>query len=183
MDTIASAIKSQRFRVFYRDGFCCSYCNGRPGAENLQLDHLIPRSKGGSDHDLNLVTACNKCNGGKSNDFVVPPSWIAGTDTEGWCLLNRWQFGMWAFKVGPGGWWISGASRSKSDWLLGGCYEFPLDEVWLDDWLEQIHGKAWPPPHYFHDFVDCFGIARKLIVGEPSSSRETSRMAMGEVLR
>jgi hypothetical protein len=175
-------IKNKRFGIFYRDGFRCVYCGGSPGRDNLEIDHLIPRSKGGSDDELNLVTACTKCNSGKSDDVVVPHSWIDGTDADGFYLLNRWQFGVWGFKVGSGEWWISGASRSRSDWIRGGCYEFEIDEVWLDDWEAQIHEKAWPPPHYFSDFVQCFAVARRLIVGEVTSQREKSRIALGERL-
>lgn len=46
--------------VFERDNYTCQYC-GKRGCV-LEVDHIIPFSKGGS-YDLNnLVTACRKCN-------------------------------------------------------------------------------------------------------------------------
>ena len=50
--------KDQRLRVLKRDGYICAYC----GEEANQVDHVIPRSKGGG-HELdNLVACCSKCN-------------------------------------------------------------------------------------------------------------------------
>lgn len=48
-----------RQNIFKRDGFKCVYCAGR---DNLTMDHVIPRSKGGRDSWHNLVSACQKCN-------------------------------------------------------------------------------------------------------------------------
>ena len=58
--------KSQRFDIFRRDGFTCGYCGRRPPDVVLEVDHVQPRSKGGSDDSLNLITACFDCNRGKS---------------------------------------------------------------------------------------------------------------------
>lgn len=57
-----------RFDVFERDGFRCVYCGrgARDGVE-LQLDHVIPHSRGGSDDPDNLCTACDTCNRGKTD--------------------------------------------------------------------------------------------------------------------
>jgi hypothetical protein len=50
--------KDQRIRVLKRDNYTCAYC----GLEANQVDHIIPRSAGGS-HDLdNLVACCKPCN-------------------------------------------------------------------------------------------------------------------------
>lgn len=38
-------------------------CKLRGCIYNLQLDHLIPKAKGGTDTGDNLVIACQKCNG------------------------------------------------------------------------------------------------------------------------
>lgn len=52
-----------RRAVFARDGWTCQYC-GAP-AENL--DHVIPRSKGGEHTWENVVAACRRCNSRKEN--------------------------------------------------------------------------------------------------------------------
>jgi len=55
--------KALRKRVFERDGFCCTYC-GQSGGR-LECDHIHPLSKGGSNDEDNLTTACNTCNRSK----------------------------------------------------------------------------------------------------------------------
>ncbi len=48
-----------RRALFGRDGNCCQYCGS--GAR-LTLDHVIPRSRGGTSIWENVVTACAPCN-------------------------------------------------------------------------------------------------------------------------
>jgi 5-methylcytosine-specific restriction endonuclease McrA len=55
-----------RDNLFKRDGYCCVYC-GDDTRKHLTLDHVIPQSKGGKDTWENLVTACKRCNGEKSD--------------------------------------------------------------------------------------------------------------------
>ena len=62
-----SLSKRLRFEVFKRDKFTCQYCGAKAPDVVLHVDHIEPRSKGGSDDILNLVTACAGCNGGKSD--------------------------------------------------------------------------------------------------------------------
>ena len=52
--------------VFARDDHRCQYCN-KP-AENL--DHVIPRSRGGEHSWENVVAACRPCNSRKENRFL-----------------------------------------------------------------------------------------------------------------
>ena len=56
-------VAPSRKAVFLRDGHKCQYC-GRP-AENV--DHVHPRSKGGTHTWDNVVAACRRCNGKKEN--------------------------------------------------------------------------------------------------------------------
>ena len=58
-----------RFEVFKRDGYTCGYCGRTPDDEGVKLvvDHITPRSAGGSDDLTNLVTSCWECNSGKSD--------------------------------------------------------------------------------------------------------------------
>jgi len=59
------ADRKARFDVFNRDGFKCQYCGRTPPAIVLELDHIIPKSKGGPDNIDNYITACFDCNRGK----------------------------------------------------------------------------------------------------------------------
>jgi hypothetical protein len=62
-----SLSKKIRFEVFKRDAFKCQYCGSVPPLVVLEVDHIIPVSKGGLDEIDNLVTSCFDCNRGKSN--------------------------------------------------------------------------------------------------------------------
>lgn len=59
-----------REAIYQRDNHCCVYCGA---GDNLSLDHVIPRSRGGSDDPENLVTACRPCNSSKRDR--APSEW------------------------------------------------------------------------------------------------------------
>jgi len=63
--------KRTRFEVFKRDLFCCQYCGKNPPSVTLEVDHINPVSKGGTNHIDNLLTACFDCNRGKSNIELI----------------------------------------------------------------------------------------------------------------
>jgi 5-methylcytosine-specific restriction endonuclease McrA len=52
----------KRRRIFERDDYRCVYCGAQFAAEELTIDHVQPRVKGGDRSDGNLVTACTGCN-------------------------------------------------------------------------------------------------------------------------
>lgn len=66
-----SISKKIRFEVFKRDYFECQYCGNCPPASILEIDHIIPVSKNGSDDIYNLITSCFDCNRGKSNRLLT----------------------------------------------------------------------------------------------------------------
>jgi 5-methylcytosine-specific restriction endonuclease McrA len=54
--------------LFGRDRHVCAYCGGHfPNYYNLSRDHIVPKSKGGLNIWMNVVTACKVCNGKKGN--------------------------------------------------------------------------------------------------------------------
>ena len=59
--------KSVRFEVFKRDKFTCQYCGASAPDVILEIDHIKPVAKGGTNDILNLVTACRECNRGKTD--------------------------------------------------------------------------------------------------------------------
>lgn len=74
-------VKFNRYNLYLRDDFTCqlqitSRCSRAYGKNHevseLTLDHINPRSKGGSNSWMNLVTACGTCNSHKGNDGIVP---------------------------------------------------------------------------------------------------------------
>ncbi len=59
--------KAIRFEVFKRDAFTCQYCGAKSPDVALHVDHIKPVSKGGENEIINLITACQSCNSGKSD--------------------------------------------------------------------------------------------------------------------
>jgi CRISPR/Cas system Type II protein with McrA/HNH and RuvC-like nuclease domain len=57
-------IKVNRKRIFKRDGYSCQYCGSK---RNLTIDHVIPRSRGGTNTWKNMVTCCFRCNSTKGD--------------------------------------------------------------------------------------------------------------------
>ena len=52
-----------------RDNYTCQYC-GEEHPGDLEVDHIVPRSRGGSNRPDNLVAACHECNREKGNQTV-----------------------------------------------------------------------------------------------------------------
>jgi 5-methylcytosine-specific restriction endonuclease McrA len=65
----------KRLRIFERDAYRCVYCGVQFPAEELTVDHVEPRVRGGDRSDGNLVTACRACNTLKAHrrlsDFLL----------------------------------------------------------------------------------------------------------------
>ena len=54
--------------LFGRDRNVCAYCGGHfANYHNLSRDHIHPRSKGGENSWMNVVTACKECNAKKGS--------------------------------------------------------------------------------------------------------------------
>ncbi len=63
--------KRIRFEVFKRDSFKCQYCGSGSPDVILEIDHIHPVAKGGRQTDIvNLITACQGCNAGKSDKLL-----------------------------------------------------------------------------------------------------------------
>lgn len=56
---------SVRVSVLKRDNFKCVFCGRSSKQVSLEVDHIIPFSKGGSNDLNNLQTLCFSCNRGK----------------------------------------------------------------------------------------------------------------------
>lgn len=91
---MAEISNHRRRLVFKRDNFTCQYCGIKgkrtdyinhkgqfitggmidkfndPIKDSLEIDHIIPKSKGGSNQISNLITACWECNHKKGNEIL-----------------------------------------------------------------------------------------------------------------
>ena len=66
-----SITNKQRFEILRRDAFTCQYCGKRAPTTKLEVDHIEPSSKGGTDDDGNLITSCFECNRGKIDKPII----------------------------------------------------------------------------------------------------------------
>lgn len=63
----SQVVTFSRRNIFRRDRMTCQYCGVRPGTEELTIDHVMPRSRGGGSTWTNCVLACIECNKRKAN--------------------------------------------------------------------------------------------------------------------
>lgn len=61
-----SVVFSRR-NLFKRDKYTCMYCGAQPGPEELTIDHVLPKSRGGVSSWENCALACMPCNKRKAN--------------------------------------------------------------------------------------------------------------------
>ena len=53
-----------------RERGCCIYCGIHASKAKMQIDHVVPKSKGGTDSLNNLVLSCHECNQVKGSQDV-----------------------------------------------------------------------------------------------------------------
>jgi len=66
-------VKFSRQNVYTRDRYTCQYCNKHFHADDLSMDHVVPRLHGGKTVWDNIVTACKPCNHAKSHFTKMKP--------------------------------------------------------------------------------------------------------------
>ena len=65
-----------RKQIMERDNYTCQICGKyMPDEIGLQIDHIIPVSKGGKTVPSNLRVLCNRCNGHKGSKFDPECEW------------------------------------------------------------------------------------------------------------
>ncbi|MFI8249825.1 HNH endonuclease [Kitasatospora sp. NPDC085930] len=74
-----------------RGWYGCFYCDGP--LTDMQLDHVVPLSRGGLDGPSNLVPACAACNGAKGDEpadtFTTGTRGSGAVATRTGCLTQR----------------------------------------------------------------------------------------------
>ena len=58
-----------RKMVFEKDGYRCQICGATSATTKLEVDHIIPLARGGTDDFDNLITLCCHCNHGKNDNI------------------------------------------------------------------------------------------------------------------
>jgi hypothetical protein len=91
--SLSAIPRDLRKLVFDRDGARCRYCKlAQFGQASIfHINHVVPRSKGGTTHESNLVLQCPHCSLHKSNQ-------TEGTDADTGVLIplfhpirQRWE--------------------------------------------------------------------------------------------
>lgn len=86
-------LRLSRRNIFLRDRNQCQYCGARPPREEMTIDHVVPRSRGGKTVWENVVLACSKCNVRKGNRLLSEcgmslirkprkPRWLPGKHVD-----------------------------------------------------------------------------------------------------
>lgn len=60
-------VRFTRDNLFERDDYRCQYCGQHFEPAQLNMDHIIPRDRGGRTSWENIVTSCIQCNSRKAN--------------------------------------------------------------------------------------------------------------------
>ncbi|MGL4759566.1 MAG: HNH endonuclease [Patescibacteria group bacterium] len=66
-----NAYETQRRHTLLRDGKRCTICNSK---SDLTVHHIVHRSKGGTNNNINLITVCQTCHRkihGDLRDIVI----------------------------------------------------------------------------------------------------------------
>lgn len=56
--------------LFERENRCCIYCGIHASKAKMEIEHVVPKSKGGTDSLNNLVLSCHACNQAKGNQDI-----------------------------------------------------------------------------------------------------------------
>lgn len=68
MSRARSVSQNIKFRIMERDNYTCVYCGEKCIENELNIDHIVPYSKGGVSDINNLATSCISCNREKYNN-------------------------------------------------------------------------------------------------------------------
>lgn len=55
-------VRFSRLNIMTRDGYTCQYCGRRLPRSKLNIDHVVPRVRGGQTTWENVVASCHECN-------------------------------------------------------------------------------------------------------------------------
>ncbi|MFR9547150.1 MAG: HNH endonuclease [Rikenellaceae bacterium] len=81
---VQSMFIDQHFKI--TTGDICAYCGEK--SDNMALDHILPKSKGGKDSGDNLIKACRKCNSSKRDRDMLEWSTDNNIYINPWLLRN-----------------------------------------------------------------------------------------------
>ncbi|WP_312284117.1 RNA-guided endonuclease IscB, partial [Candidatus Igneacidithiobacillus taiwanensis] len=177
----------------------CAYC----GAENvpLEIDHIHPRSKGGSDRISNLTLACSPCNRKKGNTDVAaflakkpdrlrrilaqakaPLKDAAAVNSTRWALYQRLKQTGMGVEIGSGGrtkWNRIQQQYPKTHWIDAACVGESGQSVHLDPNHQTLTIKATGHGERQRARLDRYGFPR----GHKPRARTYLGFRTGDIVR
>lgn len=87
--------KIVRDRILLRGKYRCAYCKS---IKNLEIDHIIPLSRGGKEDEDNMQVLCKPCNRKKSNSVDFREFIIIGENPEYIRVSRDIPIGAWSAK-------------------------------------------------------------------------------------
>ena len=64
------AVRCTRKNILTRDKYRCQYCGTKVNSKKITIDHVIPKSKGGTHVWNNVVACCQECNSRKGDKLL-----------------------------------------------------------------------------------------------------------------
>lgn len=123
----------KRFEILKRDWFRCMYCGRTWRDVTLEVDHIIPKSKWGTDDMENLITCCRECNQWKWNTSLEEEKWYKYIINEHIKRVKSHFYEEWNKH------WL-GTIDSKTTWLLSIVVK---QLVWGDAYKTCLDMPAW----------------------------------------
>ena len=101
---------------------CCDNCGQRPGETDpfcrIEIDHVVPLSRGGTDDESNWQPLCGRCNRYKSV-MTNEEARVAATLPNAYGVDEAWPRGFdWSTQT-----WRDG---SQVDWVYGQLFTYPV---------------------------------------------------------
>ena len=171
----------------------CIYC----GAENvpLEIEHLIPKSRGGSNRVSNLAIACRPCNQAKGNQTAVEfghpeVQAKAKAPLKDAAAVNatRYAIGNTLKMLGlPVSFWSGGRTKFnrinqhylKAHWIDAACVGTSGEQVHLDPEMKILEIKALGRGNRQQCRMDSFGFPRS----KPKSVKCVQGLQTGDQVR
>ena len=134
----------------------CAYCGKKDVP--LEIDHITPKSRGGSNRISNLTLACHNCNQAKGTQTAaefghpeiqgkskLPLKDAAAVNATRWALRNRLQTTGLSLETGTGG--CTKFNRTKQEypkahWIDAACVGQSGECVYINPQQSYLHIKA-----------------------------------------
>lgn len=157
--------KRTRFEVLRRDAHTCRYCGAKAPDVTLHVDHVAPKSLGGTDDPSNLVTACKDCNLGKSS---TAPDQAMVADVDESAAM-----------------WVVARTRAAEKRGAANHARKAMQDVFLNDWMTWDASTTWLPVSWrtsINQWLDA-GLSIEEVIEASDIAVDNKRVTSDQVFR